>query len=484
VPQADRAWAVLTAAPPPVISVTGRVQHVGNRPDTSAALYLREGWTVGQQGRETLRLRRTSGPEAPVTYETRLLGDTDTFRVPSRVTLPLRRPVAVPIAIDARREGMRSALLDLIDSASGTVVQRLPLTVVAAHRLSPDAPFTRHVTLRVAHREEYAVMVPEGTAALTGHLRMSCGATMHVNDPHGWPYPRRLPASLGLSMKEPSERFTIPDPTPGTWIVAFARADETCPDKQATIDLALAAAPAIRASVSNEPDATAMTVTVAGTTGPDLDPPVYLASTSVHSGTVADGEPWTVLPIDVKPGTPLMRLSLDHADTTPLGLYLYDCTGPTCLRFAAMPPSARPHVLAISQPASGRWKAVIGARDGTAAAPAPYRLVIAGADGATALDPLGVTRDRKHPLRRSRDYARRTTDETPEASRALLVTPRAQGEPVKPEPNAPVPAGVLLPLSAAPRQAIAAEGQPSDRRARRDGPARGKPAARRPAAGG
>ena len=66
---------------------------------------------------------------------------TGTFRALDTVTLPLNDAVSLPVTITTTTAGAHSALLDLLDDATGAVMFRTQAVIVAAERFAAmDCP--------------------------------------------------------------------------------------------------------------------------------------------------------------------------------------------------------------------------------------------------------------------------------------------------------------------------------------------------------
>ncbi|MER5740278.1 S8 family serine peptidase [Streptomyces sp. NPDC002262] len=166
--KADTADAVTVSAPV-CTPLSGRLvtPHRGSGLFNSCAPGA-GGQAVGEERTYELTVTRTTGPDAPVAYETGLKGGGGTFSVPSSVILAKGVPTTLAVTAKPGAQGVHSAVLTLDDPATRAVEQHAMLAVEAAVPLTAGgAPLT---VTGVAHRNgtvHYTVAVPAGAKALT-----------------------------------------------------------------------------------------------------------------------------------------------------------------------------------------------------------------------------------------------------------------------------------------------------------------------------
>jgi hypothetical protein len=132
-------------------------------------IYEREGWKVGDRSERTITLVRRSGPREPVEFTLTWEGNDGTFSAARSVTLPLNRPVDLPVVIAATKEGAHSAILRLDHASMPGFVHRILNTIVVPYEFTSAKNFSiqADVTPPVPGDTSVFVNVPAGAMALT-----------------------------------------------------------------------------------------------------------------------------------------------------------------------------------------------------------------------------------------------------------------------------------------------------------------------------
>jgi len=351
VPQIERAWQILLGTKTERLEVLAPVRHVLNHSDHEAGLYFREGWEPGRRETVEIRLRRTSQDRSSKSYALRLRGDSETFHVIDRVTLSAECLTSVHVTIAPGSVGIKSAILEVLELSTGLAIARIPLTVVVAQPLTPGRAVTLRAKLEARGRIEYVFAVPPQATFLSVRVRRSCETSVQLFEPAGFLHQRNTPLWL-VSTSEPSdERFSIPDPMPGTWIMIAQRRAEACVDSPADLTAELTIQ---KATIQPRRRSIRLRgVKIDATATADLELRAYAGtSTRYEAGTAAE-----VINIDVTQETSLLSIVQELASLTD-GLYLYNCTGSLCYRYAVLPPGTQPRSISLAQPEIGRWKLV------------------------------------------------------------------------------------------------------------------------------
>ncbi|MFI6350760.1 S8 family serine peptidase [Streptomyces sp. NPDC050560] len=204
-------------------------------PGQGPGLYDREGGTKPHQKKTyAVKITRTSGPEGSVRHTLRLANNAGhTFRIlgPSRVGLPLGKPVTVRVEARPPAEGTHSAVLTVDDGRTEGVDQQILTTVVTAAPLSPAA--TPAATLRrtgSVERNEttsYFVRVPEGAKSLElamDGLKKGSQTRFIAIHPYGVPSDSTQTPDCYPNYDNPANTCrpdlrSYADPTPGVWEV-------------------------------------------------------------------------------------------------------------------------------------------------------------------------------------------------------------------------------------------------------------------------
>lgn len=168
-----RAWDLLRTNLEPV-NITSRVEvhtllsDFLADPGHGPGIYDREGVTVGQQYTRTYTFTRTSGPNRPVLYHLRWVGNDGTFSTQNNVLLRPGVPTSVDVTVNPRTSGIHSAILHLDNSSTdGTDYETLN-TVIAPDVFTAANGFSVTKTGLAGrnHVDRYFFRVPAGDPVL------------------------------------------------------------------------------------------------------------------------------------------------------------------------------------------------------------------------------------------------------------------------------------------------------------------------------
>ena len=114
----DKAWKLLKKGVDPVniksrVAVNTLLSGALEEPGFGPGIYDREGVTRGQRYTRTYTFTRTSGPNHPVNYHVRWVGNDGTFDSDNHVQLRLNVPATLNVRVNPSSTGIHSALLTL-----------------------------------------------------------------------------------------------------------------------------------------------------------------------------------------------------------------------------------------------------------------------------------------------------------------------------------------------------------------------------------
>ena len=169
----DEAWSLLKKNLEPV-SITSRVEvhtllsDFLADPGHGPGIYDREGVIKGQRYTRTYTFTRTSGPNRPVLYHLRWVGNDGTFDTQNNVQLRLNVPTQVNVTVKARTSGIHSAILQLDDSSNKGIDYETMNTVIAPDDFTAANGFTVTKTGMAGrnHVDRYFFRVPAGDPVL------------------------------------------------------------------------------------------------------------------------------------------------------------------------------------------------------------------------------------------------------------------------------------------------------------------------------
>ncbi|MEK6276171.1 MAG: S8 family serine peptidase [Actinomycetota bacterium] len=131
-----RAWELLKDNPQPVniksrVAVHTLLSDFLAEPGFGPGIYDREGVTVGQRYTRTYTFTRTSGPNRPVLYHLRWVGNDGTFSSQNNLLLRLNVPTTLNVTVNPQTSGIHSAILRLDNSSTDGLDYETMNTVVA-----------------------------------------------------------------------------------------------------------------------------------------------------------------------------------------------------------------------------------------------------------------------------------------------------------------------------------------------------------------
>jgi len=225
---------IIASAPVKDISSDGLVT-----PNSGEGLFEREGWQAGAKASRSYTFLRADGPLAPQTYQVRWVHNDGTFSGSPSISLPLGTPAQYRVYVAPQFSGVHSALFQLVDPTTRTVVDERLNTIVAAEQLGPNNQFTITHRASVEHPgiRRYFFSVPSGANNFTTRVSVRRQDLPWVGNP--WVATQFLQLHMPNGRVAPgfwefrpyhdgsmwSESFA--DPVPGVWEVDI---NNTSPD--------------------------------------------------------------------------------------------------------------------------------------------------------------------------------------------------------------------------------------------------------------
>ncbi|HKE56419.1 MAG TPA: S8 family serine peptidase, partial [Pyrinomonadaceae bacterium] len=337
----------------PRIRITGKSNHplmpYSRDYGGGAGIYETTGWKAGMVGERNLVLRREAGPAEPTEYRLSWTGNDGTFSARKSVVLPLNQNVTLPVKISAQTASFHSALLNIHDSATNTIVARSMATVIVPEQLqAPNytAQFEGIVPLMRTARPVWNV--PEHTAALSFELVVTKGVLgMRLVPSEGMAmgyYEARVPKPFkGWWVRPGTYRFVVTDPVPGAWQLEmlnetpWVAADNDFSTEEGQYKLTVHA---LGASIESQDG----TFTIVNK-GAELREPAIKASWAKQNSVEGEFNRsgfGNQFEINVPPDTASLIVDARMlAQGTPgIDLYLYDCTSGECFSENYALPSA------------------------------------------------------------------------------------------------------------------------------------------------
>jgi subtilisin family serine protease len=383
------AWELLRRAPTPV-TITSRapVNTIYSRyfgePNRGRGIYERDGWAAGQTGERTIIFTRTSGQPQPITYRVRWIGNDGSFSSPAEISLPLNKPVRLPVAISLKAEGVHSAILNLVDTKTSFIVHQVMNTVVAAAQFTAESEYTikRAGEAEWLGYESYFINVPAGVSAIKFEMEFGEGeARLEIHDSvNGEAYVSRpllpgIKSGVIMYQRTGQVKQTFARPVPGVWEINVQNGDRRLPGRlgarRPPLHFALRASifrvEAISPTISTGASAVEVigrqiiTFTNRFSRFSGGIAPASLGSAFTAQPVFTEGAAPQIYEIEALPGTEMLsaKLAKSSDKSADLDLYLYDCTGKEAvLRDYSNGPGVDERV-SIPNPTAGKWKVVI-----------------------------------------------------------------------------------------------------------------------------
>jgi hypothetical protein len=373
------AWEAFKKAPAPVkITSSAPVSTVLSyqlaRPNRGPGIFEREGWRSGQKAERKIIFKRTTGPEGPVKYTLRWVGNDGTFECSERIELPLNMPVDLRVKISPKSPGVHSATLALDDPDGNKAVYQVMNTVVVAEQ------FTRSNGYTISRKDErvefpgyvsYFFNVPENADAFKFDLhQQGNGLRVRFFKPSGTDY---LITGGGFPFYEPDKKWsrTIADPDPGVWQVviensnqahkgdrSFMTMNNTFSFEASVLGIAVSSAEPVADPAGADYEILAINRFAQFNGGLAGGP---LGSAFSERLTLSTGDDPKVYDIDIPEGTLSLNVQTRLAENSlaDVDLYLYNCTTGTCVFTAAGNTNHGNERLYAENPAAGKWKVVL-----------------------------------------------------------------------------------------------------------------------------
>lgn len=384
------AWrALIKAREVAKISVLAPVNTVmsgySNDPGYGIGIYEREGWSLNDTESRDLSLKRESGPTGPVAYDVSWLDNDGSFECGDQIRLPLNVATTLKINIRAKSYGVHSAILILKDHDSDAIAKRIPTSIVVPQRFTEENKFTVRDSGRVgvAEQKDSYFYVPPGTASVRLDFKVVQGKlSLELKPPSGlhFEYYDHVTPGRTASLAPGSYTYQIDNPVPGTWGLAIMN--------NSAVFGAMAALRGIQRPVSvdvaeyfvemkllhvelvlaQNDSATSQTDTLQVrmlSKGAAVERPAVRVSTAQQSreerSYLSNGQP-NCIEMVIPEHTATLQLRADaNQGSSPLELYLYDCTSGQCFSYDFRIPAQMNQTITVRDPKPGRWVAAINA---------------------------------------------------------------------------------------------------------------------------
>ena len=233
----NRAWDLYRDGPE-TVNIKSRVpvhtilSDFLQEPGFGPGIYDREGVTLGQRYTRTYTFTRTSGPNRPVLYHLRWVGNDGTFDTQNNLLLRLNQPTTLNVRVNPMTTGVHSAILRLDNSSTDGIDYATMNTVIVPDELTAANGFSVTKTGMAGrnHVQRFFFRVPAGSPVLkvdmtgpdetpgTGQVRFLRFHPWGLGVDSNASTSCYMPVVAGCSTGSPLSR-TFADTTAGVWEV-------------------------------------------------------------------------------------------------------------------------------------------------------------------------------------------------------------------------------------------------------------------------
>jgi hypothetical protein len=233
----NRAWDLYEDGPE-VVNIKSRVavhtilSDFLQEPGFGPGIYDREGVTLGQPYTRTYTFTRTSGPNRPVLYHLRWVGNDGTFDTQNNLLLRLNVPTTLNVRVNPSATGIHSAVLRLDNSSTDGIDYETMNTIIVPDELTAANGYTVTKTGMAGrnHVQRFFFRVPAGSPVLkvdltgpspdpgTGQVRFLRFHPWGLGIDSNASTSCYMPPVAGCSTGSPLSR-TAADATAGVWEV-------------------------------------------------------------------------------------------------------------------------------------------------------------------------------------------------------------------------------------------------------------------------
>ncbi|MFC5287235.1 S8 family serine peptidase [Actinokineospora guangxiensis] len=350
-------------------------------PGVGVGIHDREGVKAGDRYTRQYTFTRTTGPDSPVTYQVKWVGNDGTFSSPNTITLRKNFATKLTVTINPRTSGAHSALLNLDSPTTSGIELQTMNTVVAADEFTASNGYTVRKGGQAARNEsqQFFFRIPANTPAfkvdLVGGGAPGAGQVRFLRyHPYGTGVDTNSslncynpPVTPGGSCGGSPTSRTISNPLPGVWEVVV--------EARRTSDVAKApftlTASVLGATVTPNPD-----VIASATLGTPVNRSYTLKNafgqfTGKASGTalgsakqatptIEDGGSQQY-PITVTAGSTALRVKIGSTSdiAADLDLAVFNCTSGGCVLAGQSADGDSEEEVVIANPAAGQWVALV-----------------------------------------------------------------------------------------------------------------------------
>ena len=378
-----KAWNMLKANPSETaitasVPVNTVLSGFLKTPGVGTGIYDREGVKAGDRYTRQYTFTRTTGPDYPITYQVKWIGNDGTFSSVSSVTLRKNSAAKLTVTVNPRTTGAHSALLAL-DSPMTTGIELHAMnTVIAAEEFTSANGFSVSKGGQIGRNESVShfFRVPANTPAFKVDMQGGGDAAGagQIRFLRFHPYGVGIDSSSSLSCYNPKvvpngscvgspTSRTVSNPLAGVWeIVVEARRTSDAAKAPYTITASV-----LGATVSPNPDvidsaqagvpvARSYTLTNAfgAFTGRAVGTPLGSALRGQKSIANLEDQQYAV---EVAAGSTSLRAKIGNTSdaSADLDLQVYNCTSGSCVLASQSADGDSEEEVTIANPAAGKW---------------------------------------------------------------------------------------------------------------------------------
>jgi hypothetical protein len=350
-------------------------------PGVGVGIFDREGVTLGQSYSRTYTLVRTQGGSKAIKFNLSWVGNDGTFGSAGSISLPLNKPISLPVTINPSAVGAHSAILNVDDPKTAGIDFQTMNVVVVPDQFSAANNYTVTKTGTIGRNQSQSFffrvpagtpafkvdMVGGGTTAGAGQIRFlrfhPYGVGLENNStPNCYNPPVAGGSTCGGTLSR-----TTSNPLAGVWevVVEMRRTSDAL-----TAPFSITAS-ILGATVTPNPDLissatigvpVARSYTLTNLYGPFIGRAVgtTLGSALVSVPTIANMDQQQYV-VHVAAGSSSFRATIGGTSdpAADLDLYVFNCTSGSCFNAGQSADGDSEESVTIANPAAGTWVVLV-----------------------------------------------------------------------------------------------------------------------------
>lgn len=335
-------------------------------PNRGFGIYDREGWQAGQSASRGIFFLRSSGSPKPITYNLSWKGNDGTFVTDASITLPRGFSVPLSVQINPATTGVHSAILNVDDPATEGIDYQILNTIIASERFSAAGGYQIQHSVGIQRGDNHSFFLKAPANALG--LKLTITGLDGVVRPARY-FPTGLPFFSDLNGLLNNTSWTRVVQGPGVWEISVFTSTDSAVDP-ATYTFTASMLGPLNITPSSwviDPANVGTSYTQAFTFTNVFGPFNGRATGSILGAAFSErptlnaGGSQLAYEVQVPAGSSSIFARINNASdpNADVDLYLFDCTGSTCVLAARSVSPTANELVARSNPTPGKWLVIV-----------------------------------------------------------------------------------------------------------------------------